>query len=300
MPWMKKFERGRLLKDLSTFGIGGPADYFIEVRDIPAMQSLMVFCHTKNIPYFHLGKGSNLLFDDQGFSGLIIANRIQFLNKIDETLWHAGSGYSFSLLGTQTARQGLTGLEFASGIPGSIGGAVFMNAGANGKETSQSLTSVDVVDENGSFFTIAKEELNFSYRSSTFHEKPWVIVGATFRLEKSMEAREKQLEIIQYRKKTQPYNAMSAGCLFRNPACAHTGALIEKCGLKGKMIGGAQVSTLHANFVINTGSATSADVLELITHIKEQVKATTGYDLQMEVRFIPYRPHQWEVIHERV
>ncbi len=290
MTLMEQFERHRLLKDVTTFGIGGPADYFIEVHAIPAMQSVLRFCKIHQLPYFILGKGSNVLFDDRGFAGLVIANRIHFLNKLEENIWHVGAGYSFSLLGSQTARQGWTGLEFASGIPGSVGGAVYMNAGANGCETCQTLISVDFVDSNGELFCLPKEELSFGYRFSSFQQRKGAIVGANFRMTKTPEARQKQLDIINYRKKTQPYDAKSAGCVFRNPSCAHAGALIDQSGLKGKTLGGAQVSTLHANFVINTGHATSADILNLIEYIRHEVKACTGFHLENEIRCIPYCP----------
>lgn len=290
MTWMTKFERKRPLKDLTTFGIGGPADYFIEVQDIPTMQELLLFCKNHQLPYFILGKGSNLLFDDLGFAGVVIANRIQFLNKIEENTWHVGAGYSFSLLGSQTARQGWAGLEFASGIPGSVGGAVYMNAGANAGETCHTLVSVDFVTEEGELLSLPKEELAFGYRFSSFQQKSGAIVAATFRLTKSLDARQKQLDIIQYRKKTQPYDAKSAGCIFRNPSCAHAGTLIEQSGLKGKTIGGARVSCLHANFVTNTGNASAIDILNLIEHICQEVKARTGFDLEHEIRYIPYFP----------
>lgn len=285
---MDKFERNRSLKELTTLGIGGPANYFIEASDIPTMQEALRFCRKEKINFIVLGKGSNLLFDDRGFSGLVIANRIQFFNKIEEDIWHVGAGYSFSLLGSQTARQGLSGLEFASGIPGSVGGAVYMNAGANGHETCQALVSVDFITAEGELLCLPKQELSFGYRTTSFHQKHGVIVGATFKLLKKEEARQKQIEIIQYRKKTQPYDAKSAGCIFRNPSCAHAGALIEKSGLKGKRVGGAEVSTLHANFLINADNATSADFLNLIEHVKKEVKEKTGIDLEKEVHFIPY------------
>lgn len=288
MTLFERLERHRFLKNLTTFGIGGPAHYFIEVSDIPTMQTLFLFCKQNSLPFFILGKGSNVLFDDRGFAGVVIANRIQFLNQLDENTWHVGAGYSFSLLGSQTARQGWAGLEFASGIPGSVGGAVFMNAGANGCETSQTLVSVDFVTTEGECVCLLREELTFSYRFSSFQQMKGAIVGATFRLTPSSEARRKQLDIIQYRKNTQPYDAKSAGCVFRNPSCAHAGALIEQSGLKGKTLGDAQVSHVHANFIINTGNASSNDVLHLITIICREVKNHTGFELEHELRCVPY------------
>lgn len=276
------------LKEWTTFGIGGNAEHLIEVRDIPLMQELLPFCKKESIPYLVLGKGSNVLINDQGFSGLVIINRIDFLEKKDPLTWHVGAGYSFSLLGTQTAREGLSGLEFASGIPASVGGAVFMNAGANGTDTQHSLLSVDYVTPEGDLQTISKENLSFSYRFSSFQKLPGVIVGATFSLKPIAEARENQLDIIRYRTKTQPYGSKSAGCVFRNPLGNHAGALIDQHGLKGTTIGGAQVSTLHGNFLINSSSATCEDVLQLISSIQKKIKADTGIELETEIRYIPY------------
>ena len=280
------FQQNRPLKELTTFGIGGLAKYWQDVRSIPEMQNALMICRESNLPYFILGKGSNCLFDDQGFDGVILVNKIDFFEHPSPEIFHIGAGYSFSLLGTQTARQGWSGLEFASGIPGSVGGAVFMNAGANGRETCESLVSVDFVDDQGMLKQIHKSELLFSYRHSSFQTMAGAIVGATFMLTPSATARAKQLEIIAYRTKTQPYGEMSAGCIFKNPTCGHAGALIEQSGLKGMSIGDAQVSTLHANFIVNKGSATAKDVHALIAHIKKEVKAKTKIDLESEVRYI--------------
>src|SRR3990167_384997 len=158
-----QLEEGRLLKDFTTFGIGGPAKYFIQVTTISQLQEVIRFCQEKSLRYFVLGKGSNSLFSDQGFDGVIILNKIHF---IEETAgeFYVGAGYSFSLLGSQTARKGWEGLEFASGIPGTVGGAVFMNAGANGTETFESLTEVTYVNEKGEIETLPKAQIEWGYR----------------------------------------------------------------------------------------------------------------------------------------
>lgn len=282
------FQENKLLSSVCTFGIGGPARFFVEVRTIDDMAKALAKCKELNLPYFILGKGSNCLFDDRGFNGLVILNKIDFMETLPENTFHVGSGYSFSLLGSQTARQGLSGLEFASGIPGTVGGAVYMNAGANGRETCESLVSVDYMNDNGVVCTLDKSRLHFAYRHSSFQKMPGVILGATFCLTPSSTAREKQLEIINYRKKTQPYNAKSAGCVFRNPHCGHAGALIDQCGLKGTQVGGAKVSEIHANFIVNAEKATANDVMNLIRMIKSQVKEKTGTNLESEVRTIKY------------
>lgn len=277
------------LKKLTTFGIGGPAKYFIEVTKIHEIQETLSYCTKTQLPYFILGKGSNILFDDRGFNGVVIANRIDFLEKKEEHIWHAGAGYSFSLLGTQTARAGLSGLEFASGIPGSVGGAVYMNAGANGRETCESLLSVDFLLPSGELKQFDRKDISFGYRFSSFQSAAGAIVGATFQLASFAQARTNQIDLIRYRQRTQPYGDKSAGCVFRNPENQSAGALIEKIGLKGTSVGGAQVSPLHANFLINTGDASAANVIDLIQLIKNKIKDCKGIELECEVRYIPYQ-----------
>ncbi len=283
------FEHQRSLKELCTLGIGGPARDYIEVNTIETLQSLIKHCKEEGLRYFILGKGSNTLFDDRGFDGVVIHNKISFFNETSPGVFHVGAGYSFSRLGAQTARQGWSGLEFASGIPGSVGGAVFMNAGANGTETCKYLSSINYIDENGVLHTYSIEELQFSYRYSSFHEKKGAIVGATFTLIPSDKAREKQLKIIHYRTETQPYGEKSAGCIFRNPPDHPAGKLIETCKLKGEKQGDAQVSLLHGNFLINTGSATSKDVLALVKKLQVEIKKQHGIELESEVRYIPFQ-----------
>ncbi len=285
------FLQDKNLKEISTFGIGGPARYFLEVDSIASMKEAIQIACQENIPYLVIGKGSNTLFSTEGFNGLVLHNKINFINQIDN-VFEVGAGYSFSLLGTQTAKLGSSGLEFASGIPGSVGGAVFMNAGANGQETCDCLTSVDFLEENGKIYTYQREDLAFSYRTSPFQQKKGVILSATFTLKPLRDARQKQLELFSYRKKTQPYKDKSVGCIFRNPENFHASALIDSCNLKGLQIGDAKVSEMHANFIVNVKSATSDDVLQLIELIQKKVKEKTGQDLKSEVRLIPYNPKE--------
>ncbi len=282
-----QFEVDKPLSRLSTFGIGGAARFFVEAQKIEELQSLMSYCHAQKLPFFILGKGSNSLFDDRGFNGLVILNKIAFC-KFDWPVVHVGAGYSFSLLGTQTARKGWAGLEFASGIPGSVGGAVYMNAGASGVETSETLIEATFINEKGEIEVLKRDQIEFSYRVSSFQKRKGAIASAKFLMMPSEEARKKQLGIIDYRTRTQPYGDKSAGCVFRNPESQSAGALIQQSGLKGKRIGGAEVSTMHANFLINKGGATSKDILELAAFVKKTVKEKTDVDLEMEIRCIPY------------
>ena len=280
------FRRDQKLSSYSTFGVGGPIRYLIEVHRVEQMQELIRFVSIEKIPYLVIGKGSNCLFSDKGFDGLVIVNKIDFLKDNGQGLFHVGAGFSFSHLGGLTAKKGFRGLEFACGIPGSVGGAVYMNAGAQGGDTAGCLNSVDYIDTQGNMFCLQKEALAFSYRTSVFQTMSGVICGATFSLILQENTREKQLQLLQYRIETQPYNEKSCGCIFRNPEGASAGMLIEKCGLKGFSIGGAQVSPIHANFIVNKNGATSQDILSLIDHVKKRVYEVSGVRLESEIRII--------------
>ncbi len=275
------------LKKYSTFGIGGEAELFYEITNYEDAQAIMRYSSHHNIPHIVIGKGSNTLFDDRGFKGLVIYNRLQSISFNDQVV-KADSGYSFSLLGVKTALKGLGGLEFASGIPGSVGGAIFMNAGANNAETSNVLQSVGYINKEGQLHVLEKKDLKFSYRKSLFHELEGFIAFGTFHLKKCEKARKTQLDIIKYRTSTQPYKDLSIGCIFRNPKDNSAGALIEQCGLKGFAHKGAAVSNMHANFIVNKESAKASDVLNLIEIIKKQVKSKKGIELREEIRYIPY------------
>ncbi|NGX26602.1 MAG: UDP-N-acetylenolpyruvoylglucosamine reductase [Chlamydiae bacterium] len=283
---MKSFQKNQSLAEFSTFGIGGAARFFTKVETIEELQEILTYCHSHKLSFHILGKGSNSLFHDEGFDGLVILNKIQFC-EIEGSEVHVGAGFSFSLLGVKTARIGLSGLEFASGIPASVGGAIFMNAGANGAEICDTLQEVIFIDEKGDQKVLERDEFSFSYRYSAFHAMRGAIASARFALTTLDTARKKQLEIVAYRVKTQPYGERSCGCIFRNPEGESAGALIEKCGLKDKKVGGAKVSSLHANFIINTQDASSKDVLALAKYVSKNVKEQTGITLEMELRTIP-------------
>lgn len=282
------FEENRSLKELCTLGVGGLSRRFLEVKSVEMMQAAIKTCLSRGWDYLILGKGSNCLFEDHGFDGAVLLNKIDFLKHPAPEIFHVGAGYSFSLLGSQTARLNYAGLEFASGIPASVGGAVFMNAGANGAETQETLIEVDYVDETGELHCLKRDALKFSYRTSPFQKMRGAIVGASFALTPSEKARAKQLEIIRYRQVTQPYKDKSAGCIFRNPPGHYAGRLIEECGLKGYAIRGAKVSEIHANFLINAQDATSQDFAALIAFIQNNVEKKTGIKLESEVWRIPY------------
>ena len=279
------FEENVSLKSYCSYGIGGLAKYFAKVKTIEEMQQVLIFAIKNQIPYVVIGKGSNLLISDKGYQGLVVLNRLQTL-QIDGNIVTSGSGYSFPLLATKTAALGLSGLEFAIGVPGTVGGAIFMNAGASGVETKDTLESVVYLDSEGKKKTLTIEQLEMGYRTSIFQKIHGVIVSARFSLAPSLTAKEEVDRLITYRKKTQPYYAKTCGCCFRNPENKSAGKLIEEAGLKGFQVGGVKVSEIHANFLENVGEGTATDVRDLMAYIQMKVYARTKYSLEPEVRFI--------------
>lgn len=288
-----QFSHGKLLSELCTWGIGGPARLFCEVHDELQLASTIRHCSQRSIRFLVIGKGSNCLFDDRGFDGCIILNRVCFLQTLAPGVYHAGSGYPFNVLGMQCSKDGFSGLEFASGIPGTVGGAVFMNAGADGQETAGVLKSVEVVTTSGNKHALPREKLSYSYRSSPFQtvQEFAAIASATFELTPSPTCRERQRNYLERRRQTQPLADRTAGCVFRNPGSGRqsAGSLIDKAGLKGVTIGGAKVSDMHANFVVNVGGSRATDIIELISFVKEQVRLKLDVDLEEEIMYVPYR-----------
>ncbi|XVF20803.1 hypothetical protein REPUB_Repub12eG0034300 [Reevesia pubescens] len=289
-----KFIRGsKLLKDLTTLGIGGPCNYFVQVFHQTHLLSAIRYFYENSIPYIVIGKGSNCLFDDLGFDGGVILNGIEFLERIRPGVYRVGSGFRFNHLGLLSCKEGFTGLEFAGGIPGTVGGATYMNAGANGQETANCIESIDIVTTEGNFRTLNRVDLSFGYRSSPFQDTKDLaaIVAVTFRLQVSGSARKRQQEFLKRRRITQPVRERSAGSVFRNPTNLGVSAaeLIDKTGLKGSRIGGAMVSHIHANFFVNIGGSTSQDMLNLIALVKDKVYKKFGVELEEELLYFhPY------------
>lgn len=274
----------------TTLKIGGPAELFIEPNSVQGLEKAMTLIKKHNIPWQAIGRGSNLLVSDEGIKGAVIklGRDISDLT-VEGTKVKVGGGYSIVALATQLSRKGLTGLEFAAGIPGSVGGAVYMNAGAHGSDMSKVLEKALVLFEDGAIEWLTNDELQFSYRHSILqNERPGICIEAVLSLEEGN--REAIVEKIQknkdYRKETQPWNFPCAGSIFRNPLPNYAGELIEKNGLKGYEIGGAKVSDLHANFIVNTGSATAQDVVDLIKHIQKTIKEKEGIEMHTEVEIV--------------
>lgn len=282
-----KLERDVPLARFSTFRVGGPARFLASVKTVQEMVEALGFAKQEGLPLWIVGAGSNTLFDDRGYQGLVIHNQIDHLNQTDGHL-RVGAGYRFNRLAIVTANAGWGGLEFGAAIPGTVGGAVFMNAGASGQSTSDCLKQVTCVDAAGTTTTYQTTEMEWGYRHSPFQEGKGAIVEAVFELTSDPGARERQREMLAHRRITQPLADKSAGCAFRNPPGASAGALIDRCGLKGSAVGDAQVSEVHANFIVNRGGATATQIRDLISSIKAEVLLRHGVVLEEELRYVNY------------
>lgn len=279
-----EIKKNELMKNHTSFKIGGPADEFCEVHSVEEILKLIKYAKEKNIPYTVIGNGSNLLVGDKGIRGLVIkiAGGFDKATVSGETVT-AEAGILLSKLANVVKRSDLTGFEFASGIPGTLGGAVYMNAGAYGGEMKDIIKSVTYL-ENGEVKTTS--ELGFGYRKSIFSGKDMIILSAEIKLEKGNpeEIAAKMEDFKERRTSKQPLSVPSAGSTFKRPEGYFAGKLIEDAGLKGYSIGGAQVSEKHSGFVINTGDATAKDVLLLIKHIQTTVFEKFGVKLETEVK----------------
>jgi UDP-N-acetylmuramate dehydrogenase len=274
----------------TTIKIGGPADLFIEPSSIENLTKVMEIVRKYNLKWRAIGRGSNLLVSDQGIEGAVIRLGADISGvEINGDEIKVGSGYSLVSLATMISKKGLSGLEFASGIPGSVGGAVYMNAGAHGSDISKILIKAHILFADGTMEWLSNEEMEFSYRTSILQNKrPGVVVEAIFRLvegERSEIIAEMQKNK-DYRKETQPWNFPCAGSIFRNPLPNYAGRLIEQAGLKGFSIGGAKISEMHGNFIVNAGSATAEDVLAVIQHVKDTIYDLYQIKMETEVEII--------------
>jgi UDP-N-acetylmuramate dehydrogenase len=275
----------------TTFRVGGNADVLCEAQDLEDLRRILPYLVREDIPYLVIGRGSNLLVRDGGIRGVVILlsgvlGRID-CSRPDECNILAGAGLSIADLLTWCRRRGLSGLEFLAGIPGTVGGAAAMNAGAFGNEIGTWVRELRLVDPRGEVHVIDPSRLSFSYRALDM-EKGSVIAQVSFRLNPQTRKRvaEKISGYLTRRKASQPLQDASAGSVFRNPANDYAGRLIEQAGLKGKRIGGAMISDRHANFIVNKGGATAADILALINAAREAVMRTAGIALEMEIRVV--------------
>ena len=305
LPGVKK---NILLRDYTTFGIGGRARYFFVAKTKKDLIKAIGVAKKLKLPLFILGGGSNLLVSDKGFSGLVLKiencklkvefcdsgtrrkKRTKFSSHIENCKVSAEAGVPLSKLVNLSVEKSLTGLEWATGIPGTVGGAVFGNAGAFGKSMADIIKTVEVLNsENFKIKIFKNKDCKFSYRKSIFkHKKNLVILLAELQFKKGnkKEIRKKTREYLNYKKETQPLNLPSAGSIFKNPQGFSAGWLIEKCDLKGKRTGNVKISEKHANFIVNLGEGKAKDVKKLINLIKKQVKKKFGIILEEEIRFL--------------
>lgn len=282
------------MKNHTSFKIGGPAAALCAPKDRQQLRELVGFVQREGVDSWYIGNGSNLLVSDEGLNGIAILLDSSFDGEIelDGTVLLAPAGKKLSAVCAAACAAGLTGLEFAYGIPGSVGGAVYMNAGAYGGEMKDRLLWVEYLAPTGEIVRLEQEQLSLSYRHSRFMEEGMqgsCIVRAAFGLQRGEKAaiQSEMDRILNQRRQKQPLEYPSAGSTFKRPQGAFAAQLIDKCGLKGFTVGGAQVSEKHAGFVINTGKATCADVLELTRQVRECVQEKTGYLLELEVRQLP-------------
>jgi UDP-N-acetylmuramate dehydrogenase len=281
---------GEALANHTTMKIGGPADLFVEPSSVKGLVTTIALINEFGVNWRAIGRGSNLLVSDLGIEGVVIklGEGLDSL-EIDGTEVTVGGGYPLVKLATVLSRKGLSGIEFAGGIPGSLGGAVYMNAGAHRSDMSQIVKKAYILYEDGIFEWVTNEELTFSYRTSILQkERPGICVEVILQL-KEGDTEQIKAELQKnkdYRRDTQPWNFPCAGSIFRNPLPDYAGQLIEKAGLKGFQIGGAQVSEMHANFIVNKERATANDVLHLIAYIQNEIKEKYNINLQTEVEII--------------
>ncbi len=283
------YRLNELLSRHTTFKIGGKADIYITADTPQALSEIINCCNSNSLPYYILGNGSNTLFSDEGFCGAVITLGGDFkkISLISPTEIECGAGAMLVSVCSFARDNGLTGMEELYGIPGTVGGAVFMNAGAYGGETAFVVTSVTALDKkSGKIMIFDNKECDFGYRKSVFMDGGYVIMSVKLKLSHGdiSEITAKTEDYMARRKSKQPLEYPSAGSVFKRPEGYFAGALIEQCGLKGYAVGGAQVSEKHAGFIINKGGAKCSDVMSLVEHIKKQVLDKFGVELECEIR----------------
>lgn len=273
----------------TTFKIGGPADVYIMPDSVENLKKALELINTYNVPMFVIGNGSNLLAKDEGFPGAVVQVYKNMSNVSVEGLEVvADAGVSLAKLSGIIADSSLEGFEFASGIPGTLGGAVFMNAGAYGGEMKDVLLSIEVMDRTGKVFTIDAKDLRLGYRSSILQRKDWIVLSAKmhFGVGKPSEIKALMKDLNNRRKEKQPLDLPSAGSAFKRPEGYYAGKLIMDAGLRGYRVGDAAVSEKHCGFIVNLGQATSADILALVKHIENEVYSQFKVTLETELRLI--------------
>ncbi len=280
-----KYSEKCMLSSHTTFRIGGECTLLIDVNSAECAAELVKYLRTNGTKYTVLGKGSNIIASDKGYDGVILRIGSEFSDiSAEGTTIRAEAGASLAAVCRKAQENGLSGMENLYGIPGAVGGGLYMNAGAYGSEMKDVVVSAEYVNENGDICTMSAEDMKLSYRHSVFSENNFIITSVTFSLtEGDSEAiKEAMTECMKKRSSKQPLEYPSAGSTFKRPEGSYASLLIEQCGLKGMSVGGAEVSIKHSGFVINKGGATCEDVLELCRRVREIVLEKTGYSLELE------------------
>jgi UDP-N-acetylmuramate dehydrogenase len=284
-----KVLRGVRLRHHSTFRIGGAADLFVIPKNVSDLIDVLTVARRKRMKVFVAGNGSNVLFSEKGYRGIVIklANDLSSMKVSGERVVVWG-GASLSGLIMKLATKGLGGLEFACGVPATVGGSVMMNLGAFGKWMGKYVKSVELVDEKLKKISMRSGEIKFGYRTSSLLRRGFILtcVELKLRRNKPRSIKAKIKKVLSKRRIAQPLGIPNAGCVFKNPRSRYAGQLIEEAGLKGKRVGDAQISTKHANFIVNLGSATSSDVIALIRKVQQSVKSKFGVRLVPEVKIV--------------
>ncbi len=281
------------LANFTTWKVGGLAEWLIEPVTLSEAQSAIAWAKNQGLPITFLGAGSNLLISDRGLPGLVIATRhLRWLETefdLDTHQIKVGAGKMIGSLAWQAARKGWTGLEWAAGIPGTVGGAVVMNAGAHGSSTQEVLVRAQLLTSAGQIVDLLPAALEYSYRHSNLQNGDRLVISATLQLQAAENAAaviSKTQKDLERRHTSQPYDQPSCGSVFRNPLPQYSAKLIEDLGLKGYRIGGAEVSELHANFILNRGGATAADIFNLINYVRDRVQEHFAVELEAEVKML--------------
>lgn len=273
----------------TTFRVGGPADYFVEPENTAQLMAVLGLCSSFDMPFYLLGNGSNLLVGDGGYRGVMIALGDAWSGMSVDGNWiHAGAGATLAAAARLACRHALTGLEFAAGIPGTIGGAVVMNAGAYGSEMAAVLRGARVLTPEGKVLALSADQLELGYRKSCILRKHYVVLEVDLELQPGEEKaiRQRMEELAIQRRTKQPLEYPSAGSTFKRPEGYFAGKLIQDAGLRGFAVGGAQVSEKHCGFVINRSGASAADILELCRQVQKRVRQQFGVELELEVRLL--------------
>ena len=280
-----------LMSRHTSFRIGGPADYFVEPASVDELAGVLSLARQEKVPFFIVGNGSNLLVSDEGFRGMIVHTGGSLRSiSVEGDVIYAQAGALLGAVAGAALKAELTGMEFAAGIPGTLGGAVCMNAGAYGGEMKDILLDAEVLTQDGERLVIPVEELDLSYRHSIIFEKNYIVLAAHIRLSRGdkTQIRNRMNELAGARKEKQPLEYPSAGSTFKRPEGYFAGKLIQDAGLKGYTVGGAQVSEKHSGFVINRGGATAEEVRFLIRQVRSKVKQQFGVELEPEVRMLGF------------